>query len=106
MAIAGLERKARRGTRRSKCHSCWGTLDVADESGGVVGAGPEVEELSTRIQDALIAFARTRSPRTPDLATSEPYTGARRSTILLETSCRAVDAPYESERRFWTSAVT
>jgi hypothetical protein len=31
---------------------------------------------------------------------------ARRSTMLLDTACRAVHAPYETERRFWEDART
>jgi len=82
----------------------FGTMDVADESGEVVPDVPGVQELSTRMQDAWIAFARTGSPRTQDLPDWEPYSAARRSTMLLGTPCRVVEAPHETERRFWTSA--
>jgi para-nitrobenzyl esterase len=73
---------------------------------GFVPPSAEVEQLSQQMQDAWVAFARTGSPRTAALADWEPYTAARRSTMLLDTSCRAVDAPYESERRFWADART
>jgi LmbE family N-acetylglucosaminyl deacetylase len=49
---------------------------------------------------------RTGSPRTTHLSDWQPYTATRRSTMVLGAPCRAVDAPYESERRFWTTAVT
>ena len=69
------------------------------------GAKPEeMKGLAEAIQDAWIAFARTGSPRTTHLTDWEPYTAERRSTMLLGTSCRAVDAPYETERRFWADA--
>jgi len=54
--------------------------------------------------DAWVAFARTGNPRTAALPDWQPYTVACRSTMLLDTACRAVDAPYETERRFWADA--
>jgi para-nitrobenzyl esterase len=73
---------------------------------GFVTPSAEVERLSQQLQDAWVAFARTGSPRTAALQDWEPYTVAGRSTMLLDTACRAVDAPYETERRFWANAVT
>jgi para-nitrobenzyl esterase len=66
----------------------------------------EVAQLSQQMQDAWVAFARTGSPRTAALPDWEAYAAARRSTMLLGTSCRAVDVPYEIERRFWADART
>jgi para-nitrobenzyl esterase len=80
--------------------------DIPDMLRGFVTPSPEVEQLSHRMQDAWVAFARTGSPRTAALPDWEPYTAARRSTMLLDMSCRAVDAPYETERRFWADART
>jgi hypothetical protein len=40
----------------------FGTLDTADESGEVVGVDDDAEGLSTRMQDAWIAFARKGTP--------------------------------------------
>jgi hypothetical protein len=58
------------------------------------------------MQDAWVAFARTGNPRTAALPDWEPFTATRRTTMLLDTtSCRAVNAPYETERRFWANAV-
>ena len=87
------------------CRSCSATTTSrtrADSS----RLSPEVEQLSHRMQDAWVAFARTGSPRTTALPDWEPYAAARRSTMLLDTSCRAVDAPLETERRFWADACT
>jgi para-nitrobenzyl esterase len=83
----------------------FGTYDIP-ETRGTVPPSPEVEQLSHRMQDAWVAFARTGSPRTAALADWEPYTAARRSTMLLDAACQAVDAPYETERRFWEDART
>ena len=81
----------------------FGTYDIP-EARGTVTPSAEVERLSEQMQDAWIAFARTGSPRTTHLPDWVPYTAARRSTMLLDTSCRAVDAPFETERRFWADA--
>jgi len=83
----------------------FGNYDIP-EAREFVPSSPEVEQLSHRIQDAWIAFARTGSPRTTHLLDWDPYTAQRRSTMLLGTSCHSVDAPYESERRYWADART
>ena len=78
----------------------FGTLDAPD-SRDLVPAGTPVGALPELMQDAWVAFARTGSPRTRDLAGWEPYTAARRTTMLLGTTTGSVDAPNEAERRFW-----
>ena len=83
----------------------FGTYDVPDAR-EFVTLSVEVEQLSHQMQDAWVAFARTGNPRTAALPDWEPYTAARRTTMLLDTACRAVDAPYETERRFWEHART
>jgi para-nitrobenzyl esterase len=81
----------------------FGTHDIPGARATVTPSA-EVKQLSQRMQDAWIAFARTGSPHTAALSNWEPYAAARRSTMLLGTSCRAVDAPYETERRIWADA--
>lgn len=78
----------------------FGTLDAPDSRDLVPGGAP-VGALPAQMQDAWIAFARTGSPRTPDLRGWEPYTVPRRSTMLLGTTSGPVDAPHDAERRFW-----
>ena len=78
----------------------FGTLDAPDAR-DLVPAGAAVGDLSARMQDAWIAFARTGSPRTAALPGWEPYTSSRRCTMLLDATSRPVDAPYEAECRFW-----
>ena len=78
----------------------FGTLD-APGAEDKVPAGTAPAGLSERMQDAWAAFARTGSPQTPALLDWEPYTVPRRCTVLLGTSCVAVDAPREEERHFW-----
>jgi len=78
----------------------FGTLDDGDGD-DFVRAGSEVETLSTQMQEAWIAFARSGRPQTPRLPDWEPYAIPRRRTMLLGNSSGLVDAPYEPERQFW-----
>jgi para-nitrobenzyl esterase len=82
----------------------FGTYDIPEVS-GTVTPSTEVDRLSQQMQDAWIAFARTGSPQTPALAGWQPYTCGRRSTMVLGSSCRLVDAPFEAERRLWDARV-
>jgi para-nitrobenzyl esterase len=80
----------------------FGTLDASD-SRDLVPAGSPVGALPELMQDAWIAFARTGSPRTRDLPDWDAYSAHRRRTMILGTSCGAVDAPFEQERCFWAT---
>lgn len=62
------------------------------------GTGPEPEALSTRMQDAWLAFARHGSPG----ADWPAYDAARRATMLFGAESGVADAPYEPERAFWS----
>ncbi|MFT3803799.1 MAG: carboxylesterase/lipase family protein [Burkholderiaceae bacterium] len=66
---------------------------------------PGARELSERMQDAWLRFARTGSPADPsDPATEWPaYDATRRATMILDRECRVEDAPREAERAFWES---
>jgi para-nitrobenzyl esterase len=80
----------------------FGTFDAPDAQ-DLVPTGSPVGSLPERMQDAWATFARTGNPRTSDLPDWEPYTAARRSTMLLGDACGSADAPYEAERRFWAA---
>jgi carboxylesterase type B len=82
----------------------FGTLDAPD-SQDLVPVGSPVGDLPTQMQDAWIAFARTGNPETAALAGWQPYTVARRTTMLLGPTCGSVDAPFEGERRLWDARV-
>ena len=81
-----------------------GTLDAPDAQ-DLVPAGSPIGELPTTMQDAWIVFARTGSQQTSALSDWEPYTAARRATMLLGPTCGPVDAPFEAERRLWDARV-
>jgi para-nitrobenzyl esterase len=65
------------------------------------GAGPEADELATRIQDGWLAFARSGDPSCESLGNWSSYDETRRSTMILDRICKSEDAPFETERRAW-----
>jgi para-nitrobenzyl esterase len=68
---------------------------------GLVGAGEAAERLSSVMQEAWVAFARTGDPSHPGLGPWLPYHPEARPTQLLGARCELVNAPLEEERRFW-----
>jgi para-nitrobenzyl esterase len=65
------------------------------------GGGPAAERLSSLIQDAWLAFARTGDPSHPQLGAWLSYDPETRPTQLLGAECELALAPFEEERRFW-----
>jgi para-nitrobenzyl esterase len=65
------------------------------------GAGPEADELATRIQDSWLAFAHSGDPSCESLGKWPTYDEARRSTMILDRVCKSEDDPFASERRAW-----
>ncbi len=65
------------------------------------GAGPEADQLATRIQDAWLAFARSGDPSCERLGNWSSHNETRRSTMILDRVCKSEDAPFETERRAW-----
>jgi len=61
----------------------------------LVGEGPEIERLTSRMQDAWLAFARTGDPGWP------AYDPAKRSTMVLGRECTLESDPMGGEREFW-----
>ena len=76
----------------------FGTL-AARES--MTGDGPEARRVSSAMQRALLAFARTGDPNYQDLPRWEPYTLPRRATMLFNTECRLADDPRGNERQLF-----
>lgn len=64
------------------------------------GSGPTAERLSTDMQDAWLAFARTGNPSCEALGKWPEY-GDDRVTMLLGEECHLEAAAYEEDRRAW-----
>lgn len=65
------------------------------------GSGPAVEKLATQMQDAWLAFARSGDPSCDSIGAWPRYDESRRSTMIFDSTSKAVDAPFEAERRAW-----
>jgi para-nitrobenzyl esterase len=64
------------------------------------GAAPQAKQLSVKIQDGWLAFARSGNPTCKSLGEWPPY-GEKRKTMLLGKECQVKEAPYEEERHAW-----
>jgi para-nitrobenzyl esterase len=71
---------------------------------GLVGEGPDVDALATKMGDAWAAFARSGDPST-DALKWPPFDAQRRSTMVLDRECRVEQLPHEAERRCWDGII-
>jgi para-nitrobenzyl esterase len=100
------------GGTLGSCHALdvpftFGALESARAmafTGSDSGAGASARDLSDRLMDAWLAFARDGDPSHPGLDEWPTYTSERRSTMLLGEKCGPVDAPMEPERAVWEEA--
>jgi para-nitrobenzyl esterase len=69
-----------------------------DLSKSVVGDGRERYALAERMSTAWVSFARTGNPNNELLPGWEPFTVAKRATMIFNAECRAVNDPYREER--------
>ena len=66
------------------------------------GSGTAADDLSGKIQEAWLAFARTGNPSCGALGTWPAY-GEQKRTMLLGKDTKIADALYEEERLAWES---
>jgi para-nitrobenzyl esterase len=66
-----------------------------------VGAGPEASQLSARIQDAWLAFARHGDPATPSLPPWPPCRPPARPTMVLGRHCQVEQDPLGARAQAW-----
>jgi para-nitrobenzyl esterase len=79
-------------------------FDNVDNSQAIVGTGADRQALADRISRAWVAFARGGDPNHAGLPRWEPFTGARRSTMMFNTECRSAVDPYGAERQALAAA--
>jgi para-nitrobenzyl esterase len=65
------------------------------------GKGKDVEELSEKVMDTWIAFARSGNPNHKGIPKWVPYDDKKRSTMLLGKEIKLEEAPLEDERAAW-----
>jgi len=76
----------------------FGTLTAA---GSLTGDGEDARRVSHTMQQALLAFARSGDPNYPGLPAWEPYSLARRQTMVFDVESRLEDDPRGAERRLF-----
>ena len=79
----------------------FGTHAFSDESAAFFGKGASADHVSTHLQDAFCALARTGSPRTSAMADWAPYEAQTRSTGIFVDPVEVVNAPFDAERSLW-----
>lgn len=76
----------------------FGTLRA---EGSITGEGPEARRVSGLMMDAFVRFARTGDPNGSGLPRWEPYSLARRQTMVWDVEPRLVDDPRGEERKLF-----
>jgi para-nitrobenzyl esterase len=76
----------------------FGTLTA---QGSQTGNGEPARRVSATMQQALLALARTGDPNYSGLARWEPYTLARRQTLLFDVKSTLAEDPRGAERRLF-----
>ena len=118
-AIIEAELRARQGSpayayqldwRSPEDGGKWGafhTLDIPlmfgtlTANGSLTGDAEAARRVSSTMQQALLAFARTGDPNYSGLARWEPYTLPRRPTLVFDVESKLADDPRGAERRLF-----
>jgi para-nitrobenzyl esterase len=80
----------------------WGTVGTTGND-RFTGVGPEADQLSRRMMDAWLAFAKRGDPSHPGIGAWPAYTPGERQTMVFGRGCGAQAAPFEEERAVWDS---
>lgn len=68
---------------------------------GATAIGPEAQTMADQMSEAFLAFARTGDPNCRAIPRWEPFTLARRQTMVFDVPSRLEDDPRGAERRFF-----
>lgn len=80
-------------------------FDNVDACKVVTGDGADRYALADRMSRAWVAFARTGNPSHAGVPAWRPFDATKRTTMIFNTECRAVDDPYQAERMAVQAAV-
>jgi len=78
-------------------------FDNVDAAQSMTGTGPERRALADRMSSAWVAFARTGNPSHPGLPSWNAFDTTRRTTMIFDVDCKAVDDPHGKEQRLLRS---
>lgn len=73
----------------------WDNVETARQR---VGRGSDQQRLADAMSDRWLAFARDGDPNARDLVRWQPYSLARRATLVIDRNDALIDDPYQSER--------
>jgi len=73
-------------------------FDHVDAVKEMTGTGPDRAPLAARMAGAWTAFARTGNPNHAGLPEWRPFEAQKRTTMIFDKECRAVEDPYREER--------
>ncbi|MBO9576403.1 MAG: carboxylesterase/lipase family protein [Sphingobium sp.] len=73
----------------------WNNLDAAR---GLVGHGPELQPMATRMSRMWAAFARSGDPNIPEHIHWDRFTPGARATMVFDVDDRLISDPYRAER--------
>ena len=88
----------------------WGaphTLDIPlvfdniAQPGSITGVSSDAQAMADQMSDAFIAFARSGNPNHVGIPSWEPYTLARRQTMVFNNPSKLVDDPRGAERKLF-----
>lgn len=76
-------------------------VDVPMRGSVLAGKRPERHAAGRAMSEMWATFARTGTPAAKGQPRWPAYTLERRSTMIIDSTCRVEDDPYGDERRFW-----
>jgi len=75
---------------------------LPDQNRGIFpGKNEETLELSEKMMDTWIAFARSGNPNHENITEIPPYDEEKRATIIFDKEVKIVSDPYKNERAAW-----